>query len=506
MFCPKCGTQALDGAGFCQKCGAKLIADASPENPVQPEGKTPETVPKKKNPKKLPIILGVVFVLIVILIAANADNLAKRGEQAAKDEEYISSHQQSSVNTADYLTYTDETEGFSFKYPSGWTLNEMVDYGVEDESGISMVCLMYDTFSSAQVAIQKITNPLFIDCVFSDDSEFLNTFGYNFEAADKVNTSIEDLHGIPIRKMSYTVTMADYEIIHQAYIYTTKDALYKVEFTCKNNEYESQKGTFDTIIDSYTILAADSSAVPTVSSVTFPLTVSTDAAKLFDEWVVSHPLDFDYHMSLNSDDWRNDDGSSTFLFDIESGNTIVFMVSIRKSDGYMQYIYNRGGAESLDDWYAEQYSEGTAAINPSYQGVPLASLLGCAPVQLYEYFGVPSSGTPVNGEMYLGGEYYGYDGIMFLIDYATSTVGGITGAAGTVEVDGSTLEKSRAEIVELLGKPSHEENFHDEMGELEDCYYMEYVDESNGTVLRINLPDSNSVAESFEFYPYVVGM
>lgn len=27
MFCPKCGTKALDGAEFCQKCGAKLILD-----------------------------------------------------------------------------------------------------------------------------------------------------------------------------------------------------------------------------------------------------------------------------------------------------------------------------------------------------------------------------------------------------------------------------------------------------------------------------------------------
>ena len=96
MFCPKCGTKALDGAGFCQKCGTKLIADASaqsatpnPVSPTQPAGKPSAAVPKKKKPKKLLIILGAVFALIVILIAVNAGNLAKRGEQAAKDEEYI---------------------------------------------------------------------------------------------------------------------------------------------------------------------------------------------------------------------------------------------------------------------------------------------------------------------------------------------------------------------------------------------------------------------------------
>ena len=76
MFCPKCGTKALDGAGFCQKCGTKLIADASaqpatpnPANPTQPAGKPSAAVPKKRKPKKLLIILGAVFALIMILIA-----------------------------------------------------------------------------------------------------------------------------------------------------------------------------------------------------------------------------------------------------------------------------------------------------------------------------------------------------------------------------------------------------------------------------------------------------
>jgi len=59
MFCPKCGTKALDGAGFCQKCGTKLIADASaqpatpnPVSPTQPAGKPSAAVPKKKKQKK----------------------------------------------------------------------------------------------------------------------------------------------------------------------------------------------------------------------------------------------------------------------------------------------------------------------------------------------------------------------------------------------------------------------------------------------------------------------
>ena len=59
MFCPKCGEKVLDGAEFCQKCGAKLIKDASvqsatsnPASLVQPIGKTPAAVQKKKKSKK----------------------------------------------------------------------------------------------------------------------------------------------------------------------------------------------------------------------------------------------------------------------------------------------------------------------------------------------------------------------------------------------------------------------------------------------------------------------
>lgn len=103
MFCHKCGTQIADGVDFCHKCGTKLITDSSAQppafnsvEPAQSESKTPAAVPKKKKPKKSWIVLGIVFALIVILIAANADSLAQRGEQALKDEEYIESQQQSS--------------------------------------------------------------------------------------------------------------------------------------------------------------------------------------------------------------------------------------------------------------------------------------------------------------------------------------------------------------------------------------------------------------------------
>lgn len=79
MFCPKCGTQALDGATFCQKCGAKLIVGDTEQQAVastpvrQTQPPTPLDTPKKKKSKKLPIIIGAVALAIVavIVIAMN---------------------------------------------------------------------------------------------------------------------------------------------------------------------------------------------------------------------------------------------------------------------------------------------------------------------------------------------------------------------------------------------------------------------------------------------------
>ena len=52
MFCPKCGTKAIEGAGFCQKCGYKLKKDTeSTQAPPEPEiVSPPKSVEKSATP------------------------------------------------------------------------------------------------------------------------------------------------------------------------------------------------------------------------------------------------------------------------------------------------------------------------------------------------------------------------------------------------------------------------------------------------------------------------
>ena len=78
MFCPKCGMKAADGGVFCQKCGARLVADEAGQSDSvtalsgQEYTKAPDhtvNVPEKRKKGKTLILLGM-LVLAVLAIAA----------------------------------------------------------------------------------------------------------------------------------------------------------------------------------------------------------------------------------------------------------------------------------------------------------------------------------------------------------------------------------------------------------------------------------------------------
>lgn len=139
--------------------------------------------------------------------------------------------------------------------------------------------------------------------------------------------------------------------------------------------------------------------------------------------------------------------------------------------------------------YDPTYPQG-AAVELYHNGVALSSLLGCAPVDLYNTLGAPMSGTPVTGEMDEGGEYYGYQGISFHIDFATNTVRWITAMPGAIDVNGTPLEQTRSGLIELLGNPESEGNYHDELDDT-DVYEMRYA--FTGFELLIRMADINSI-------------
>lgn len=171
MFCPKCGTKALDGAEFCQKCGAKLIVDAPTEqsaatsrtNPSkQPNPSLTNTPEKKKS--KLPIILGAAAALIIILVIIAAIG-SKVGSDPSTDN---------SQPPAGYLTYKNTAEGISFQYPDTLQEGSLSEAGTyfTDDSMTMIMYLLVPTVNGGQSPILNIrkapATQSVIDSVFSD--------------------------------------------------------------------------------------------------------------------------------------------------------------------------------------------------------------------------------------------------------------------------------------------------------------------------------------------------
>lgn len=201
--------------------------------------------------------------------------------------------------------------------------------------------------------------------------------------------------------------------------------------------------------------------------------------------------------------------------------TITFMVPIEVMESEKSLIFNinDGAMQSVISFMVRQCSGVTGSneepsgspsigMNSSgfcYNGVPLISLLGCAPAELYNFFGAPTSGTPVDGSMYEGEEYYGYDEITFVIDYQTTQIAWIIVSPDAIQFNGGSLGRTRDELVAVLGNPTYEDTFHDELGNSEDYYYMHYF-VTNGVTLQITMPDIYSAANSFVLARYTDGI
>lgn len=137
MFCPKCGSKALDGATFCQKCGANLIVDDTVQHSVtstpiqqtqQQTHTVPSDMPKKKKLGKLPIILGAVALAIVVIIVIAMNWNGKMDYEAT-----VRAHQPFAATQGLSYTYGEVLD----KYISSpdWEVRKSGDVNYVDISG-----------------------------------------------------------------------------------------------------------------------------------------------------------------------------------------------------------------------------------------------------------------------------------------------------------------------------------------------------------------------------------
>lgn len=170
---------------------------------------------------------------------------------------------------------------------------------------------------------------------------------------------------------------------------------------------------------------------------------------------------------------------------------IDLIVEVWKNRDDLDGVYNV--CLYTDEWI-EAVNTGNGIIDLSYRGESLVEWIGDLPENAYDVFGWPDSGTIVDGYLYNGGEYFGYnDGVIFVMDYQTGQIRWIMGDAGSIIGNGSALDKTRDELIEILGTPEMEEDVYDDMNDT-NIYYMQYT--LNGAELLINMPDSASRAET----------
>lgn len=621
MFCPKCGTKALEGARFCQKCGAKLILDEpaaqsaaeSSANSKNQSGGTPKEAPAKKKSKKLPIIIGiaVLVALVAIVIALNregktdyeatvkahtpfansqglpytygevfdkyipnakwevreSDDVAHvdiTGKAKGTDTEMVVtikvsldekdpdlafiSPESVSVNGnksptkdeavrfllamfiaydevdedlsnfSDRLdeiglttqgdvslteTFTDTDSGISFQYPSGWTILdspgefkivEMMDsQNTADHIATLNVDLIFDqdpygVFTQDEAAVRKTVNEYY---TFIDLGEIT-------------------LGGIPAKALRYQTQQMNRDDVVVNLWYKIGENVYQVRCTYTASDANRYEPVFEAIMNSYAI----TSLPPTGSSTNGTQINSIDEAqKLVEDWLVDHPMG---PMAGSGTGASENDVPSIsaeyFVLELwEAPREFCGLVYVRKSDGYMTFHDSITDEEyDLDAWYQEWYSVESAYATqndtPCYNGVPLMDWFEYSPEEIYGILGQPDYGTPVTGELLYGGtEFFGYNNAIAFEVYSGS-ISSVRVGPGDVEINGTTLDKTRAEIVELLGEAPYEDNYYDESGDFRDCYFMHYIYGGGGTILRIEFPDSNSIADSIQIFRYTDGI
>jgi len=608
MFCPKCGTQAIDGAEFCQKCGAKLIVDTSVSQPAgvqtstgqtQLPSKSPVETPKKKKSKKLLIgivaaaVIAVVAITIVLSGGSGGDEptLFQLAEDVSPMTEFgfdatygdvfhwlmadsaIKLEQDGDVA---YLTFSGKVTGGDYPVsivlkmtglssnaatqrlePYAMTLNgievpdfnnpqgalmelfwahknrsdyetfmDFVEWDNENGFGVFQAYMDGNSLPAVQQPSGDIGKALTYDNAFGnievtlDDAQFVEYLADDLYPDEgcvflRVFVTVENIGketgGLPfgLNKLVY-----DDQYEFEQYWYAAEEDISNIRplsppkqgtltFMIPHIAAESNKSLVLNVGDGFGntaisyVLRPDGGTISNNQAAFTQETVDSmnEAQRIAEAWLIDHPIGdgmAEFRTGAPANDVESISAEYFVLELWEDQSEFTGLVYVRKSDGYMTFHSKSSEEYDLDEWYAA-WSGNAAASDLSYQGISLTGLLGCAPVQIYNSLGAPTHGTPVDGDMYLGGEYYGYDGINFIIDYATSKVGWITGAAEAVEFNGITLDKTRAELIDTLGTPAEEENIYDEMEDIS-YYMMQYI--LNGTVVDIVMEDSTSTAHT----------
>jgi hypothetical protein len=225
---------------------------------------------------------------------------------------------------------------------------------------------------------------------------------------------------------------------------------------------------------------------------------ANDAYGIAQTWLNIHPDMGITIVGWSSDNLHQADSEEYYKFDIGDiyGNYMYWLnILVHNETGALFAMQTDDGEnpgppviEPLDDYYNRYWGTSQSQlVYPGeilYGGNPIFTWLGASPQSIYDYFGYPEYGTPIDGYYYEGSEYWGYGDVMFIFDYETGNIGYIAiYDPNAFTVKGIALDKNRAALLEILGRPA-------EAGwnEADTCYYMLY------DRMRIDMPSPDDNA------------
>ena len=543
MFCHKCGAQLVEGAAFCPKCGTKAVHtddDQQPMNTATPivelQQADAEVPPIAENTKRTPkasdglrkvaiigrvLMWGALLLLFLhlpispaILVAGVAIGIilsaigAKHPLGLSKIIELVVAvillvvvgfSTLSSDGTGDKYVQLVKS-GTLDGYPQ-MTVGEAFDGFLSDpkwESGLSDDNVRFVNVKGGALYFGEEAE-LAVQFIIVDEKE--GSFQYN--ACEVDGTPQNNLVFWDLLETIYGDSASGGDspskgLDSQGDLDFLSDPITIDETQSYDNEYGNIEVTLNyaaftdklenTLLGGY--IYPDEGNVFLWADVTVK-NIGTEKGSLLTAWntlVFDEAYEFEHHTTVGDVVDINPltaPVNGALVFNIDSGEVVL------------SYVIRPGNGTSGDN-IPSALPEGSIANDLTFRGTSLTEWIGGPADTAYDTFGWPDYGTIIDDSLYNGGEYFGYNigvdsGISFIIDYQTDRIGWITGVAEAFEVNGTTLDITRAELIDLLGTPESEETVSDEL-EGTEYYAMRYV--INRLPVEITLPDVNSVATS----------
>lgn len=243
-YCPKCGKENIDSAGFCEDCGEELPEYASSPSS---EPRKPSTKPnggwwgqQSSGVKAAIAIAGLCCIGLVVVVLLFGVFLPDENTQNTQ-----------STNTANTisLSKTFSKSGITFNYPSDWETKKTKS-STDNTQNIGVLV----SPSDFGVFVDKEDIPAGVTVKEAYENTKKN-FKKDPSTLEFIGESQKTINGIKAYEMIFTLDAGEDKINKCRYLVMGKndDVVYYLQFMCPESSYNSNEDVMDDIINTIKI-------------------------------------------------------------------------------------------------------------------------------------------------------------------------------------------------------------------------------------------------------------